>query len=76
MRVGESCGHQKLKALVVRDCFISKPELTTLVDLFQQDRLERWIQLFSNILYQYPFSKLNSKLQVPEEGRVAHFKNR
>ena len=70
------CGcHKEFEVLIVGDALVSKAELATSVNLFEKNRLKGWVELFSDVLNQDPFAKLDAELEVPEQVAIAHLED-
>ena len=61
--------------LVVGDALVSQTELSTPVDLFEEDGFEGWVELLSHVLNQYPLTMLDSELKTPQQVAIAHLED-
>lgn len=75
MRVWQCGCHEEFEVLIVGDTLVSKAELAASVNLFEKNWLKGWVELFSDVLNQDPFAKLDAELEVPEQVAIAHLED-
>jgi hypothetical protein len=66
MRVGNSRGHKEAELLRPGDGTLTEAQITTLVNLFEQDRLKGRVKLFRHVFNQEPTSEGDTELELPK----------
>lgn len=66
MRVGNSRGHKEAELRRPGDGTLTKAQVTTLINLFEQDGLKGRVKLFTHVFNQEPTSEGDTELDLPE----------
>ena len=62
--IRESCCHEELEVLIIRDLLVTDANSSTLVNLLLENRLKRRIELLTDVFAKEPLTVLNAQLEL------------
>ena len=62
--IWESCCHEELEVLIIRDLLVTDANSSTLVNLLLENRLKRRIELLTDVFAKEPLTVLNAQLEL------------